>query len=641
MMFFAFAALLATSSLSSSAHAVSLPSNITLGAQVQDASEPLTTARIWELDPRELNPHRAHWIVERSVDLRGLVPVEGPNGFHLKVGTVHSLSRIHVRSPGYGYDQFSCEKEPDEWFYNADGARKAGHAAAAAWDAILEDRLARLELLAKKINTSGKNSALAAGRDMLAKWLRENEIEWQVHARLEARAQEWRYYLQQAHEKGWCTPDGKPSVPPDPSKGGSSNDKAQLRPKPQIPSVESRMETTPAKLKPELLARLPAQRWNGLYSVRVSLDAAGITVNGHFLIDSGAAVSIVSPEFLKRQGVNPVILETKGLPLQRVSWSGGAGLARWVSVENAKVGVQVLGISNFLLMETELFAPPETVGNCCDGILGADFLRRFAVEFVPAPAKTVLVWPRDGFSKSSDKFGSGPWPWVEVSTAAAGEVTGGCTLTEDGTPKEGAQKRLDGARWDTGSDAAVVVHSHWTSVLTEKNRKWTLRCGNLIIASAIPTAVLQSPSESEVRNAPDSPFHRKVPAITLGMDLIGRSGAVFDLANGKLWLAPDGITRPVLVNRTGLVMKFILNSADVRELRVGKILEEGAGPAMKKLGMKPGEIIESIDGIKPETLDTWEVEQRLSGAFGPSVKISWTSPTDPVGKPHTDEISTK
>ncbi len=639
MIFFSFWAAFAVSLVSpvSNAQAVSLPSSITLAAQVQDSAEPLTTARVWDLDPHEPNPHRVHWIVERQVDLRGLTPVDTGNGFHVKVGALHSVSRIHVRSPGFGYEQFSCEQEPDDWFYNPDGARVAGHSAAAAWDAVLEERRARLGLLTSKVAAAGRNSALAAGREAFAKWLHENEVEWRVRARLDARVQEWKYYLQQAREKGWCSAEGKTTKPVGSSSSPGATDlKTETREKPKAPSIEARLEPVPVKIKPQLLARLPAQRWNGLYSVRVSLDAAGKVVNGHFLIDSGAAASIVSPEFLKRQGVNPVILETKGLPLQRISWSGGSGLARWVSMDNAKVGVQALGISNFLLMETELFSPPETVGNCCDGILGADFLRRFAVEFIPAPEKTVLVWPRTGYSKWTEKGGTIAWPWVEVATAAAGEVTGDCTLTE-----EGGAKKLDGARWDTGSDAAVVVHSHWVSALAEKTHPWNLRCGNLIVASSLPTAVLQSPSESEVRDAPDSPFHRKFPAFTLGMDLIGRGGAVFDLANGRLWLAPDGITRPVLVNRTGLIVKFILNSADLRELRVRKILEEGSGPVLKKLGMKPGETIEKVDGIKSETLDTWEVEQHLAGAFGPTVKLEWTGPSDPIGKTHVDEIPTK
>src|SRR5688572_26716776 len=59
-------------------------SPITLRTSFEPAQEPLTTEKIWQMDPERRNPHRARWVLERSVNLLGLrsVPISktGPLG---------------------------------------------------------------------------------------------------------------------------------------------------------------------------------------------------------------------------------------------------------------------------------------------------------------------------------------------------------------------------------------------------------------------------------------------------------------------------------------------------------------------------------------------------------------------------------
>ncbi len=48
-----------------------------------------------------------------------------------------------------------------------------------------------------------------------------------------------------------------------------------------------------------------------------------------------------------------------------------------------------------------------------------------------------------------------------------------------------------------------------------------------------------------------------------------------------------------------------------------------AAASLAKGGLRPGMEIEQIDDIAADELDEWQVEQRLAGAYGQAVKLSW------------------
>ena len=53
---------------------------------------------------------------------------------------------------------------------------------------------------------------------------------------------------------------------------------------------------------------------------------------------------------------------------------------------------------NSALFDSEFFAPPENPSSCCDGVLGADFLRRYVVEAcTPGPPAEIKLWPAENF----------------------------------------------------------------------------------------------------------------------------------------------------------------------------------------------------------------------------------------------------
>jgi hypothetical protein len=123
------------------------------------------------------------------------------------------------------------------------------------------------------------------------------------------------------------------------------------------------------------------------------------------------------------------------------------------------------------------------------------------------------------------------------------------------------------------------------------------------------------------------PFFKKEPALSLGMSFLGREGFVLDLGNGRIWLEPSSITRPVASNQTGVLLKFILNSDDERELIVNQLSTAKVSDLLKAQGMKVGTRISKLQGNPVKSYDAWEVQRILSGAKGPEIEWSFGETT--------------
>ena len=213
----------------------------------------------------------------------------------------------------------------------------------------------------------------------------------------------------------------------------------------------------------KLLARAPVKIWDGLFSIRVGITIAGRKLDGRFLIDSGTGTSVVSPEFLEGQGILSAWIEVPDAPFRRVPWgangSSRGGLAPMAAVDLVTIGNYPLKLKEFAVFDTEFFAPPESPGSCCDGVLGTDFLRDYVVELRPGPPAEVKLWPAESFHLATvgDAEGATPqdFQWVETALTPAGEVVSSCIAHLD----HGFQ--LVGVRWDTGRENAMDVHLPW------------------------------------------------------------------------------------------------------------------------------------------------------------------------------------
>jgi hypothetical protein len=578
---------------------------ISLESRIEPASESLTTQAIWKIEPKELNPHRRTWALERSVQLMELKGVPAPgksSDFMLEAPGLRALTRIHQRASGPWYfpiARFSCQPQADDWFSTREGSRLAAQTAAEHWQATLSERRTRLSAALSRVRASSPDVAVARGYQVFQDWLKAAESEWRAQAETRARIAEWRSYLKLAKDLPACTDRLKKTA------------KASRPPK-----RESLMEPLPEwnpESRMKLLARVPAKRWNGLYSVRVSVDVGSKSLTGVFLVDSGASMSVMSPQWMEGQGVSPELIELRGVPPRKIHWAGGTSFARVGQVFEARVGGLKLPIREFLLLDTELFIPPDSPGACCDGILGADFLREFAVEFRAEEPYSLEIWPRAGFHWGPDRV------WLEASTLPTGEV-----ISEECLLLRGASTRIRGVRWDTGSDSAVDLHRPYASIAAGSKDGWSVNCSpddEFYLAKKIQVTL---PLRSE--KAGSGPFALSFPGFNVGMDLLGRSNFVFDLSNGRIWFHPKGLESEVPTNRTGLKLAYRLNRFDERELYVAAIAPGSKASVLAKKGLKAGLVISEIDSRPAEELDLWRIEQRLAGVFGGQVILQWETP---------------
>jgi len=573
---------------------------LTLRATFVTSDQKLTNEKAYKIDPSEANPHRQRWMLQKNVDLIGLKPVKKGEKYTVTATEVVAVTKLYVRGSGPWYRdfaEFSCAKNPDDWFATEEGSAQAGRAGATIWEEILDIGRTRLPFLFSRILVDTPDAAVTVGKYTFSIWLKAMEAEWAVKGQNKARIAEWQHYFESAQSVGLC-------------KRTKTKQKAVKK---QDKTVDWGSMIEPSKKEGfnKLLARAPARRWDGIYSVRLSINVGGVVLNGQFMIDSGAKVSAISPNFLKNQGINPTIIEVAGVPPQRVVWSGGSGVGKRVGVTSASLSGFKLPYREFLLLETELFYPPDYSSTCCDGVLGTDFLRLYAVEFEPTTPPAIKVWDRDTFSLSEDSN-----IWVEVSSNPKGHLISDCDMVS----KTG--KQISYARWDSGSEMAVDVHIPWQKLARAGKEPWNFRCGSKMISEDVPITFPDPLTEDQ-----SSHFRSKVPGLNVGMALLGRGNFAFDLSNGRLWLRKDALKLPIYVNTTGLELEYVMNEDNDRELRVTSIEPKSRAQVLAKEGLRKGALITAIDSKPAEEMDLWDVEQRLAGAYGKNLTIIWKTKT--------------
>lgn len=574
-------------------------------------NDSLTTEKIWTLDPQQSNPHLQRWIVSRQVKPSGLKPFLRSDGkYGAKASGILSNAQGYIRGPGPWYrpiSEFPCHQEPQVEFETPEGAKRAMAIAAELWSETLKNSLDELSFRLSRVKGNVEKSAEDEARLVFKNWLESVEVKWRAQCHLKVRSAEWKYYQEEAASQGLCQQTKK------------AQDLNSLR-LPVPPTWRSMME--PITGEPpsitQVLARAPARLWNGLFSIRLTLNIAGRNLNGRFLIDTGAGVSVISPSWLESQGIYPAWIEMPGAPLERVMWSGlwsgEKGLARRAIVDRVELGGLVIPMNQFLLLSTPLFNAPENAGSCCDGVLGTDFLRLFPMEFQSEAPAEVRVWPRQNFHWGPDN------PWVEVTEAHPGDLVSSCMTTPSDVSKKFSVSRLAGVRWDTGNEDALSIHTPWRSAAEQvKPNLWKIGCDTFDFAHDVVASFPKPPAGVQA----EGPLASQIPAVSVGMPLLSRGKFTFDLPHGRLWFSKDMLAKgPPRHNHSGLSLVYVMVRGD-RVLKVKSIQAQSRAQNLIEAGLKPGMIITQIDSKSPSDIDLWEVEQRLAGNYGDTVSLQW------------------
>ena len=587
-----------------------------LRAEYHPSPESLTTERIWALDPDELNPHRQRWVLNRKIDLPGLKVRELPNepestryGVTAQEISLVSTAYFKPSGPWYrAYSEFPCLKDPVSWFGTEEGARKAAEVAAEEWERIVSKEKLKLTLLLDRVRAASPGFALKKSQLLFDAWFREVNETWRLQGRPKAKQEEWKLYRESAQQGKLC----------DSRRKAAEHNPISWEKMMEPPSGAADGKAGTLYDERRLLARAPAKRMGGLYTIRVNVVIAGRKLNGRFLIDSGVGTSVISPEWLEGQGILPAWMIVPGAPPGRVPWGGLAPLG---AVDRVEIGNTEVDLKEFAIFDTEFFSPPETAGTCCDGVLGTDFLRKYVVELRPEAPSEVKLWPVANFHLDE----SAASQWIETSLTPSGEPLSSCTA-------KSGKSVLVGVNWDTGRESALDIHSPWqkearsTVSRAGRSNRWDILCGS---ASALPIARGVPASFAKMGPYQNKSILNQVPAASVGMSVLGRGRVFLDFPHGRIWFPEKTAEASILENRSGLELTFSLYKGrfDKRQLVVKSIEKRGPAKALYDRGLRVGMPIIRIDALTPSDLDAWEVKQRLSGAYGDLVLLQWKTPT--------------
>lgn len=563
---------------------------LTLQATYQLKGMELTTEKIWTIDPSLKNPHLQLWALDRRAEVIGLkVDKKAEKVYGVTGDEVKSSASGYIRPDGPWYrklSEFDCQGQPNSWFADQQGTIKAAAQAGEQWSQLLRENLPQLETLLSHVKADSESKALDQGEGVFRTWLAKVGESWLLKVDREVRRDEWQFYLNEARSNGLCQ-----------SRDGNAVSKP--------PSASSRMEPLSGEnvpSVPSMLARAPVRLWNGLFSIRLNVSFAGRTLNGRFLIDSSAPVSQVSPEWLDSQGIYPAWIYVPGgsvEPVQRSRfWGGQRSLARRVRADRVEVSGLSVPLKEFLLTETDFFSPPETMGSCCDGVLGLDFLRLYPMEFKASIPPEVRIWPREGFRAGNDA------KWIEVSELQIGQLVSECDLSSEKLPS----KKISGVSWDFANRHPLEIHTPWRDLVSASSRP-SLYCGDQKVAQQL---IPQSSLITE-----------KNPGMTIGMPLLSQSDFTLDLPHGRLWFPSKTLPwQPEKKNKSGLSLKYEMKGNE-RVLRVVELRPHAPSSALARAGLKAGMFVTQVDSKLIEEMDQWEVDRRLAGAYGPQVTLQW------------------
>src|SRR5262249_49502343 len=144
------------------------------------------------------------------------------------------------------------------------------------------------------------------------------------------------------------------------------------------------------------------------------------------------------------------------------------------------------------------------------------------------------------------------WKWIEASLQPKEGLVSDCATYSK-------RLRIDGARWDTGSDIPITIHQPWQKAARPNRNSWSGECEGIEIARKVEASLPQF-----TRSEPPGLLALKKPGVTLGVSIMDRGPFVMDLSNGRLWFESSALEEPVRDNDTGLEVKYVLDRAEER-----------------------------------------------------------------------------
>lgn len=395
--------------------------SLTVAQSSEPSAQVLTTEMLWRIAPEERNPHLVRWAVDRRLGLKGLRAVphseQDPlieKTFSIQLDSLLGKTVSYQRSPGQPWfrtlKDFPCfKREPKEiegTFATEEGTHRSIRRAIELWENLVDDRRERLAQKLATIRGRSEVQALQIADFMFLEWNQDLHDRWHREIVPRVRAEEWTAYAKEAAKSGKC------------QKSSAFN--------PSSLSWSTLLAPPDEDIQKSLVMRAPAKLWKNGISVHVTLHLFDQRLNGTFLVDPTSPVSLVHPDFLERQGIETDWLITRGASPQAIVFRGESRVAQPIIVSKTEMSGVEVDHWQYWLMDTEMYTPPQYRSSCCDGLIGMDVLRKYAVEIDPRKPAHVTFWDRSRFSLGSKirwkpirwdtPFDWRQWPWTEKAS---------------------------------------------------------------------------------------------------------------------------------------------------------------------------------------------------------------------------------
>ncbi len=418
----------------------------------QQATEPLTTLKLWQWEPPAENPQWRSWYLKRELsflplEVRKDHSVQGNFRPHLR--GFQSETQAYVRQSSCGgtgtgtrgagepqgggawqggfrkLEEFSCVARPtlqEAMWSTEEGAQFALHQAQTRYKRLVENHWILLKQRLQMSSGITPQQAKAAGASLMAQWRAQLEAQWRQELQA-LRLEEWQFYQSQALQAGIC-PKKQGGIPAQATLADSA---------PPTAVAGQEWGGTAAATSQESSPRSSLWEWGW----RDSGDGCGDGCD-HFRppsatttgVGGGKQTTPLQPQvprllvqapaklwqgqwsvqlrmnwqgrkvrgyFLLDAGVaqskvSPDWLQKNGIPLQRQQ--APVGFLPQLSLQ----GMELPSLPFLITPATKFFEPPQFVGSCCDGVLGVDFLSRYPMEFFAGKSSAWLkIWSKEGF----------------------------------------------------------------------------------------------------------------------------------------------------------------------------------------------------------------------------------------------------
>jgi hypothetical protein len=441
---------------------------ISLDWQSQTSAVPLTTERVTQLDPNEVNPARTQAVASHRLEMIGIQIIppgsSADQAYRVQLSQVRAIVQTYLRTPVP-----AVADTTDRSGSSVCTPPVVARALETRLKSVLEILLPRLAGDLLRVRGVDESDAVEKADLVFEVWKLLVE-QTTIEKSLELSCQIW-------------SPEDKPRAlaPADLPK----NDPAS------ISGVRS-----------------PARKVSGRVAIRVGLSIADKNLSGLFLLDPTLAGSQVSEAWLTSQGIMPSLIAS------RLSRGPGArSFAIPLSIGGKKQTALTFSIVPGRALRT---SDPE----CCDGVLGRDYLRQVRVSYwMETSPPAIEIFPNSA-QLPSPSFARGG---VEIPISTLGSKS---TLVSDSCRLfDRAKNRVwNGWVWNLGRSEGLGLAAADRSK-TGTNTLWEGYCGDARVF--VPTS-----AQAAQVGSPERRF-----SVSVGGKMLENRNWVLDLSNNRIWIS--------------------------------------------------------------------------------------------------------